>query len=232
MLDVQDLGAAYGAIPILDGVSLRVEHREVLAMLGRNGAGKTTLLRALTGLLRPVSGRAELDGCPIVGLPPYRIARLGIGYVPQGRGILPKLTVEENLFIGTRAQPQRGGRIPKSVFDYFPILMERLKQRGGTLSGGEQQQLAIARALCGKPRLLLLDEPSEGLQPSVVQLITQLIPRLAREEGIAVLLVEQNFDVVLNAATRCLIMEKGQIVYHGDTADLENSAVVGELLAV
>ena len=232
VLRVDGLSVGYGSVPVLDGVSLEVEQRKVLAMLGRNGAGKTTLLRALAGLLKPASGRIEYEGRDIAGLPPHQIARLGIAYVLQGRGILPKLTVEENLVIGTRAQTGRGGQIPDSVFDYFPILKARLKQRGGTLSGGEQQQLALGRALCGKPRLLLLDEPSEGLQPSIVQLIGQLIPRFATDDGMAVLLVEQNLDLALTVATKCLILDKGRIAYEADRAQLEQSEIMEEFLAV
>jgi urea ABC transporter ATP-binding protein UrtE len=232
VLRVDGLSVGYGSVPVLDGVSLEVEQRKVLAMLGRNGAGKTTLLRALAGLLKPALGRIEYEGRDIAGLPPHQIARLGVAYVPQGRGILPKLTVEENLIIGTRAKAWRGGRIPDSVFDYFPILKARLKQRGGTLSGGEQQQLALGRALCGNPRLLLLDEPSEGLQPSIVQLIGQLIPRFARDDGMAVLLVEQNLDLALTVATKCLILDKGRIAYEADRAQLEQSEIMEEFLAV
>ena len=231
-LQVNNLSVGYGSLPVLNNVSLKIGSREVLAMLGRNGAGKTTLLRALIGLLKPAAGSVEFDDRDITALPPYRIARLGISYVPQGRGILHKLTVEENLLVGTRAQARGRARIPDAVFDYFPILKERLDQRGGTLSGGEQQQLALGRALCGRPRLLLLDEPSEGLQPNVVQLISNLIPRFARDHDIAVLLVEQNLDLVLSAAARCLIMDKGSIAFEGSTLQLEQSEIVGEFLAV
>jgi branched-chain amino acid transport system ATP-binding protein len=232
VLLVHGLSVGYGAVPVLDGVSLEVEQRKVLAVLGRNGAGKTTLLRALAGLLKPASGRMEYEGRDIARLPPHQIARLGIAYVQQGRGILTKLTVEENLIIGTRARTRRGGRIPDSVFDYFPILKARLRQRGGTLSGGEQQQLALGRALCGNPRLLLLDEPSEGLQPTIVQLIGQLIPRFASDDGMAVLLVEQNLDLALTVATKCLILDKGRIAYEADRAQLEQSEIMEEFLAV
>jgi branched-chain amino acid transport system ATP-binding protein len=165
-------------------------------------------------------------------LPPHTIARLGIAYVPQGRGILPKLTVEENLIVGTRGQTNRRLRsVPEHVFHYFPILKNRLGQLAGTLSGGEQQQLALGRALCARPRLMLLDEPSEGLQPTIVQFIAELIPEFVRN-GMAVLLVEQNLDLVLAASARCIIMEKGRIVHECSTNKLADSDIMSEFLVV
>jgi ABC-type branched-subunit amino acid transport system ATPase component len=202
-------------------------------LLGRNGMGKTTLLRAIMGLLPMTTGTAEFRGEEITGLMPHSIARLGIAYVPQGRGILPKLTVEENLLVGTRAQRNRRLRsVPDQVFRYFPVLKQRIKQRAGTLSGGEQQQLALGRALCARPRLMLLDEPSEGLQPTIVQFIGKLIPEFVQHDGMAVLLVEQNLDMVLAAATRCIIMEKGRIVYECSTDRLTESDIMSEFLVV
>ena len=231
VLNVETLHAGYEGIPVLNGVTFELGENAVLAILGRNGVGKTTLMRTLMGLLRPTGGHVWLESRDIARLPAYRIARLGLGYVAQGRGILPKLTVEENLRVGTRAQGRRSAEIPGELFDYFPILKERLRQRGGTLSGGEQQQLAIGRALCGRPRVLLLDEPAEGLQPNIVQHIAEIIPEIARG-GVSVLLVEQNIDLVERAAPQCLIMEKGAIVHRCRSDEIATSASIKDLLAL
>jgi urea ABC transporter ATP-binding protein UrtE len=232
MLRVSHLHAAYGAVPVLTGVDFAVERGEVLALLGRNGVGKTTLMKALIGLLRPTAGTVELDGRALQGMAPHAVARLGIAYVPQGRGIFAKLSVRENLEIGTRAQRNGAGGIPEEVFRYFPILEERLDQAGGTLSGGEQQMLAIARALCGRPAVLLLDEPSEGIQPTIVQELARIIPRISETAGMAVLLVEQNIDLALEASARCLVMEKGRIVHEGAPEDFRDEAVLRRYLAI
>ena len=232
MLKVSNLHATYSTVPVLTGVDCELGRGEVLALLGRNGVGKTTLMKALIGLLRPTEGRVELDGNAIEGLPPHRIARLGMAYVPQGRGIFAKLSVRENLLVGTRAQRGGTGAIPDDVFAYFPILKERLNQAGGTLSGGEQQMLAIARALCGHPAVLLLDEPSEGIQPSIVQELGRIIARISESSGTSVLLVEQNIDLALETSGRCLVMEKGQIVHEGAPDDLRDEAVLSKYLAI
>ena len=232
MLKVSNLHAAYSTVPVLTGVDCELGKGEVLALLGRNGVGKTTFMKALIGLLRPTDGRVELDGNAIQGLPPHRIARLGMAYVPQGRGIFAKLTVRENLLVGTRAQRNDTGAIPDEVFSYFPILQERLDQAGGTLSGGEQQMLAIARALCGHPAVLLLDEPSEGIQPSIVQELGRIIARISESSGTSVLLVEQNIDLALETSGRCLVMEKGRIVHEGAPDDLRDEAVLSKYLAI
>lgn len=232
MLKVSNLHAAYGTVPVLTGVALELGKGEILALLGRNGVGKTTLMKALIGLLRPTEGSVELDGSAIEGLAPHRIARLGIAYVPQGRGIFAKLTVRENLLVGTRAQRNGAGGIPDEVFTYFPILQERLTQAGGTLSGGEQQMLAIARALCGRPSVLLLDEPSEGIQPTIVQELGRIIGRISETSGMSVLLVEQNIDLALEASRRCLVMEKGRIVHEGAPEDFRDESVLRRFLAI
>jgi urea ABC transporter ATP-binding protein UrtE len=231
MLRAQAIHAAYGPVPVLTGIDIEVREGEILVLLGRNGVGKTTLMRTLVGLLKPSAGRIEFDGLDITGQPPHRAARAGMAYVPQGRGIFPKLTVRENLQVGTRARNDGDG-IPQHVFEYFPILRERLGQRGGTLSGGEQQMLAIGRALCSDPKLLLLDEPSEGIQPNIVQQIGDLIRQIVARRDISVLLVEQNLDLALGVASRCAIMEKGAIVRQGRPEDFRDEAVLRRYLAI
>jgi urea ABC transporter ATP-binding protein UrtE len=231
MLEVTDLYAAYGPVPVLVGVNLIVSEGEVLALLGRNGVGKTTLMRSIIGLLRPSRGSVCLNGQTLAGLQPYQIARRGIAYVPQGRGIFAKLTVRENLLIGTRSAGI-GASIPSEVFEYFPILQERLTQAGATLSGGQQQMLAIGRGLCSRPKVLLLDEPSEGVQPNIVQEIGKLIREIVERSGISVLLVEQNVDLALQTAHRCMIMEKGCIVHEGAPQDMEDETVLRRYLAI
>ena len=226
MLKIAELRAGYGSTLVLGGVSLELRAGEVLALLGRNGAGKTTLMLSIIGLLRPRTGSIELDGASICGLPPHLIAKKGVAFVPQGRGIFAKLTVRENLLIGTRATGQAQAQIPPDIFDYFPVLAERIGQRGGTLSGGEQQMLAVARALCGRPRVLLLDEPSEGIQPSIVHDLGRLLRRIVNDAGVAVLLVEQNIDLALQLADRGLVMEKGRIIREGSADDFRRGAVL------
>jgi urea ABC transporter ATP-binding protein UrtE len=231
MLSVRGVHASYGAVPVLTGVDLDVSEAEVLTLFGRNGVGKTTLMRVLIGLLKPTEGQIIFAGRQIAGRPPNRIARLGVAYVPQGRGIFPTLTVRENLLIGTRARSD-GGSIPEAIYDFFPILKERLGQLGGTLSGGEQQMLALGRALCSAPKLLLLDEPSEGIQPNIVHQIGGLIRQIVSQTGISVLLVEQNLDLGLTVADRCIVMEKGSIVHEAAPQAFQNDAVLSEYLAI
>ena len=231
MLRIADLDVGYEGVPVIHGLSLTVGRAEAVAVMGRNGVGKSTLLRSIVGLVKPWAGAVEVDGHAIAGDAPHRIARLGIGYVPQGRGIFPKLTVRENLVLGTRAVG-KDGRIDERVFAYFPILQERLRQIGGTLSGGEQQMLAIARALCGQPKVLLLDEPSEGIQPSIVKLLEGLLPRIRSEAGLTVVIVEQNLDLAQHTASRFLFMDKGRIVHESDRKDLEDRSVLRRYLGV
>jgi urea ABC transporter ATP-binding protein UrtE len=232
MLSIQGLRAAYGSVPVLSGVDLTVSEGEILVLLGRNGVGKTTLMRTIAGLLRPTGGKVEFGNADITGLPPHRVARGGIAYVPQGRGIFPKLSVRENLAIGTRARGTGDDRIPDEIYRHFPILKERAEQLGGTLSGGQQQQLAIGRALCGNPKLLLLDEPSEGIQPNIVQDLGRLIRELVDRVGLSVLLVEQNLDLGLKVASRCVFMEKGAIVHEGKPDELRDEAILHRYLAI
>jgi branched-chain amino acid transport system ATP-binding protein/urea transport system ATP-binding protein len=221
MLEVRGLEAGYGDVPALFGVDLAVGAGRITALMGRNGMGKTTLLKAIMGLVRIGNGEILLAGRDLVGLPPYRIARQGVAYVPQGREIFTGLTVEENLRLGTLGHPELAPGLPARLFDLFPVLDERRRQRAGLLSGGEQQQLAIARALIARPRLLLLDEPSEGVQPTIVEDIGRALAEIAVDDGIAVLLVEQSLDLALGIAERVLFMEGGRIAAAATPAELD-----------
>jgi branched-chain amino acid transport system ATP-binding protein len=232
MLSVRNLSAGYDSVPVLDNITLDVRAGEIVVILGRNGVGKSTLMKTLAGALPPSSGSVIFQGTEIAGWRPNQIARQGLAYVPQGRGIFPKLTVQENLLLGTRARRDRSGAIPDAIYTYFPILRERAFQDGGTLSGGQQQQLAIGRAMCGDPRLLLLDEPSEGIQPNIVWQIGQFLTTIARESQISVVLVEQNLDLALNVGDRCLVMEKGRIVHSGTPDEFRNEEVLRKFLAI
>lgn len=232
MFAVEGLRSGYGLLPVLQGLDLNVAAGEVVAVLGRNGAGKTTLMRTIAGALPVTVGRILLDGSDLTSRPAFRRARAGIAHVPQGRGIFGRLTVAENLEVGTRAARGREPAALDAILVEFPILAERRGQIAGTLSGGQQQLLAIARALCGSPKILLLDEPAEGVQPNFVQQIAQLLPGLAQGRGLGVILVEQNLDLVLRAATRCLVMEKGRIVHAAPPDKLQDEALLKELLAL
>ena len=208
MLEVCDIHVAYGKLPVLHGLSLSARAGEILCLLGRNGAGKTTTLKAIMGLLPLRSGAIRFDGKDIGSLPAHKVPALGIGYIPQGRRLFAELSVAENLEIGLMARGH-GRDLRESVLAMFPRLRERLHQRADTLSGGEQQMLATARALCLRPRLLLLDEPTEGLQPSMIEHIRQVIVRL-KGEGVAIILVEQRVDAVLSLADRVVFIENGR----------------------
>jgi branched-chain amino acid transport system ATP-binding protein len=233
MLKVAGLKSGYGLLPVLHGVDLEIAPGEVVGLLGRNGAGKTTLLRALAGALPLSGGRIEVGGKDVTARKAYQRARAGIAHVPQGRGIFGRLTVEENLEVGTRAAGSRDVKQAlEEAYAYFPILRDRRTQLAGTFSGGQQQMLAIARALCGQPQVLLLDEPSEGIQPNIVEEIGVLVPRLASERSIAVLLVEQNLDLAFHATSRALVMDKGQIVHSASSGSLRDEALLKELLAI
>ena len=227
MLELDAIASGYGGIPINRAVSFAARRGEIVAIVGRNGVGKTTLVKTIVGLLAPTAGRILLDGRDVTRADASERARAGIGYVPQGRGIFGRLTVEENLAMGELVGAGERGRIDRArVFDWFPILQERRRQRAGTLSGGQQQMLAIGRVLVGQPRLMILDEPSEGVQPNIVQRIGEIIVRLNAETALTTLLVEQNIDLVLACAQRCLIMDKGTIIAEiaaGDLADAETA---------
>ena len=220
MLTVEDLHASYGGSLILQGVDLSVSRGEIRAIMGRNGMGKTTLLKAIMGLVAPQSGRILLEGLQIQSVPTHEIAAKGISYVPQGREIFGEFTVYENLRLGTLCKPRTERKIPQDVFEYFPILYERRNQRAGSFSGGEQQMLAIARALVSRPKLLLLDEPSEGIQPSIVMEICTILKKIIAETGLTILIVEQNVDMILEVAAECAFMEKGAIVENCSVSDI------------
>ncbi len=221
LLEVTDLVAGYGPIRALDGVSLTVEEAELVAIIGANGAGKTTLLMAISGIVPPRGGKIGFAGRPLAGLQPHEIMRLGVGHSPEGRRIFPRLTVRENLELGGFTQTDRA-RLARDIDEacgLFPVLGDRMQQFGGTLSGGEQQMLAIARALVGRPRLLLLDEPSLGLAPLIVAKVFEVIASLANR-GIAVVLVEQNARAALRLAARGLVLETGRVTLTGSGVEL------------
>lgn len=220
MLSVENVTQSYGASLCLRGVSLEVRPGEVHAVLGRNGVGKSTLLRAIMGLERINGGRIVWEGRDVSRLGPAERARAGIGYVPQGREIFPFLSVKENLETALAAAP-RGSSVPEEVFDLFPILRDFLRRRGGDLSGGQQQQLAIGRALAARPRLLILDEPTEGIQPNVIKDIGRVIRHLARDRGFAVVLVEQYFDFARELADHITVMVRGEAALAGPTPQLD-----------
>jgi len=225
MLRVEHINAFYGTSHILHGVSLEVSDGELVAVLGRNGAGKTTLLRSITGEAVPRAGSIHLDGIDITRLKSHRRTHLGISYVPQGRQIIPDITVEENILLALLGKEQKTSKVPDLIYDYFPALRPLTRRKGGVLSGGQQQQLAIARALVQKPKLLLLDEPTEGLQPSVVEDIDAIIQRIHQEQQCSVLLVEQNLEFVRNLTQRFAILDTGRIVAHGDVSGLTDEFV-------
>jgi urea transport system ATP-binding protein len=233
LLEVHELRAGYGATPILQGVEFSMGKGEIVAIIGRNGVGKTTLMKCLIGLLPATAGTILYDRGDITAEDANVRARRGIGYIPQGRGIFPRLTVAENLIMGEMIGTANGGKKLRELVDrYFPILGSRSSQRAGTMSGGEQQQLAIGRALIGNPDLVLLDEPSEGIQPSIVQQIAENIKKLNAEIGLTVLFVEQNIDMIMSMAQRCYVMDKGAIVDQVAPHDLANDKVMRKYLAI
>ena len=224
-LRVEALDLSYGASRCLRGVSLEADPGRITCVLGRNGVGKSSLMRAIVGLERAQGGRIVWEGRDIAAMPPAERARAGIGYVPQGREIFPFLTVQENLETALAAAPRGARFVPEEVFALFPVLKQFLRRRGGDLSGGQQQQLAIARALAARPRLLILDEPTEGIQPSVIKDIARVIRHLARERGLAVVLVEQYFEFARDLADRIAVMVRGEVALGGPVEGLEDEAV-------
>jgi branched-chain amino acid transport system ATP-binding protein len=219
LLELQDVVVRYGAVEALKGISLTVNEGEVVTLLGSNGAGKTTTLRTISGLHAPASGALLLDGKPLAGVPAHEIAALGIRHVPEGRRVFPRMSVEENLEMGAYRDRKNLSSDTERVFALFPRLLERRHQQGGTLSGGEQQMLAIGRALMGRPRVLLLDEPSMGLAPLIVQTIFEIIKQV-NDEGVTVLVVEQNAAQALRLADRGYVLETGSMAMSGKASDL------------
>ncbi len=230
MLQVENLNQYYGGSHILRDVSFAAPIGQVTTLLGRNGVGKTTLLKCLTGLVAPKTGRIAFADQDLTPLPTHLRVAAGIGYVPQGREIFPRLTVEENLRMGLATQPG-STPIPERIFEMFPVLKQMLRRRGGDLSGGQQQQLAIGRALAAGPRLLILDEPTEGIQPSIIKDIERAIRTLAQEGKMAILLVEQYYDFARALADHYLVMERGEIIKRGAGCDMEKDGV-RDILAV
>jgi len=213
------MSAYYGESQVIRSLDLDVPDNEIVCLIGRNGVGKSTTLKSIMGLVKTPEGSITLDGAEIVKLPSYDRVKLGIGYVPQGRDIFPQMTVQENLELGLKAKGSRE-KVPDYIYDLFPILPAFAKRNGGDLSGGQQQQLAIARALVLKPKILILDEPTEGIQPSVIEDIGDAVKRVNKELGITVLIVEQFLDFVLGISDYIYIMEKGSIIKEGETGSL------------
>jgi branched-chain amino acid transport system ATP-binding protein len=231
MLEISDLHAWYGKAHVLDGVTLRVGEGEIVSLLGRNGVGRSTTVRAVMGHVR-ARGSVRLRGRELLGLAPYRIAQFGVGYVPESRDIFPRLTVRQNLMLGRKSRAS-AGRWSEADFDrLFPILAERADNPAGVLSGGEQQILALCRTLMGDPELVMIDEPTEGLAPRVVQQVSDLLAEIARR-GVAVLLVEQKLDIALQLSRRVYVMGHGQVVYEGEPRALvDDTGLCTEWLGV
>ena len=226
LLELTGLRTGYGSSPILQGVDLAIRPGEVVAVIGRNGVGKTTLMRCLIGQLRAWAGSIRFRERDVTALHAEHRAQAGFGYIPQGREVFGRMTVEENLQVGEMIGSRTQRKLYDLVYNYCPILAERRQQKAGTLSGGQQQQLAIGRALIGNPDLLLLDEPSEGVQPSIVEDISRVMQRLNRELGTTILFVEQNLDMIVALAQRCYVMDKGRVVAERQGDELQDREVV------
>jgi branched-chain amino acid transport system ATP-binding protein len=230
VLSATDLHARYGRIPILNGISLEVAAGEFVGVLGHNGMGKTTLLKTLMGFVAAQRGRIAFDDVDVTHEPPYARARRGLGYVPQGREIFPRLSVRDNLrmgFVGRGAEER-----VEAILETFPRLVPLLNRRGGALSGGEQQLLAIARCLAGNPRLILFDEPTEGIQPSIIEELVDVLRRLHRTQGLTIVLVEQNLEFIAELAMRVLLIQKGAILRELQPGDLRHADVLSEFVGV
>jgi urea ABC transporter ATP-binding protein UrtE len=232
ILSTLKLRSGYGGKPVLQGIDMDVREGEIVAVIGRNGVGKSTLMKTLIGLLPPTEGSIVFRGEDVSAMAAHRRARLGIGYVPQGRDVFPRMNVEENLKVGAMIGGKASANDFRRVYATFPILAERRSQQAGTMSGGQQQQLAIGRVMIGSPSLILLDEPSEGIQPSIVQDIARTIVDLNRRTDVTIVVVEQNLDMIRAMAQRCYVMDKGRIVAALTPADLDDRDLVRRHLAV
>lgn len=228
MLDVSGLDAYYGDSIILKNICLRIKQGQVVCLLGRNGVGKTTFLKSIMGLVKTPNGSISLNETEIIKMPTYNRALQGIGYVPQGRDIFSNLSVYENLLLGLERN-KNNSALDESIYELFPVLKTMLKRKGGDLSGGQQQQLAIARALVSNPKLLLLDEPTEGIQPSIIQEIARVIKKLKSKGNITMLIVEQYLDFVLETSDYFYVMDKGSIVMEGKTKDVEPEKIQAKI---
>lgn len=232
VLRLEEVTAGYGAGQVLHGVSLDVREEETVCLLGRNGAGKTTVMRTIMGLVAQRVGTLEVAGAEVIGWPPHRIARAGVGYVPEDRRIFPTLTVQENLDLAARRAPRGRGRSPEEMYALFPVLSGLRSAKGATLSGGEQQMLALARGLMPSPRLLLLDEPTEGLAPVIVEQLRAALGEIA-SGGVSMLLTEQKVEFALGISSRAYVMDRGEVRFEGSAEQLARSAdVLDEYLAV
>lgn len=224
MLKISDMDSYYGESRVIDGLSLDIMQGEIVSLIGRNGVGKSTTLKSIMGLVKTPKGSILMNDKELIKMPAYERVKQGIGYVPQGRDIFPQMTVEENIELGL--QPLGGkGKIPDYIYDLFPKLTQYAKRKGGDLSGGQQQQLAIARALVADPKILILDEPTEGIQPSIIADIGEAIQKINQWKKITVLLVEQYLDFVLKNSSYLYVMEKGEIVFQGKTAEADPAYV-------
>jgi branched-chain amino acid transport system ATP-binding protein len=232
MLEVRQLRAGYGRIPIIQAVDLDLQEGEAVGILGHNGMGKTTLVKSLMGIIRPSAGSISFQGQDITRAPPYERARRGIGYVPQGREIFPGLSVADNLRLGVRGKGARGSAVVDRIIGEFPRLKWLLDRLGGSLSGGEQQILAIARCLCGEPRLILLDEPTEGIQPSIIDQITDMLAALVRRRRIAMVLVEQNLSFISALCEHVYVLQKGTIVRKLSRDQMADRELVSEFVGI
>lgn len=231
MLKVQNLSFSYGEVQVLRGIDVHVPAETIVSVMGRNGVGKTTLMNNIIGLLKPSSGSIQIEERELVGISTHRRIRAGLAYVPQGRMIFPKLTVEENLRVGLSAREDKKTQIPDEIFELFPVLKEMGKRMGGDLSGGQQQQLAIGRALVTDPKVLILDEPTEGIQPNIIQQIGTVLRKLVETQRMTILIVEQYLDFVREFCQQFYIMNRGEIVARGETDSLSQT-MIQEYLSV